>query len=481
MRWPLRFQIMLPMAIVLLTTVTTTSLINAYSAAQRTSSVVRQRLQAVAKTLATSSIPLTDGVLKQMKGLVGAEFILVDSTGQVLATTRPRWRGVANQDEVVTADSTLKFVSAVEIEAASYQHAVMSIKPTTNVGLPQTLHLYYPQSAYRSQWRQAVQTPLMTGGLALVVMSLLAMWIAARVSHPLHQLQAQVKRISGGEFELIELPRRNDEVKDLAISVNHMAHLLADYEDEVRRNERLRTLDQVGSGLAHQLRNLATGARIAVDIHRLECTVSKGQESLDVADRQLVLLEKYLQKFLTLGQTDPSTLRRLDFRALVEKLLPLVGPAAQHVDVAMQVDLPEEALWITGDNDGLEHVVLNLLQNAIDAAGAEQAAAARRHVQVTLQRMDEGMLQLRIANTGPEPPEAIRERIFEPLVSGKPEGAGLGLAIAREVVEKHQGRLMYEPRDGLTEFSAHLPLSPEQHSVHAETSEEAGCGKTVDC
>ena len=147
----------------------------------------------------------------------------------------------------------------------------------------------------------------------------------------------------------------------------------------------------------------------------------------------------------------------------------------------MQVDLPEEALWITGDNDGLEHVVLNLLQNAIDAAGAEQAAAARRHVQVTLQRMDEGMLQLRIANTGPEPPEAIRERIFEPLVSGKPEGAGLGLAIAREVVEKHQGRLMYEPRDGLTEFSAHLPLSPEQHSVHAETSEEAGCGKTVDC
>jgi two-component system nitrogen regulation sensor histidine kinase GlnL len=124
-----------------------------------------------------------------------------------------------------------------------------------------------------------------------------------------------------------------------------------------------------------------------------------------------------------------------------------------------------------------------LLQNALDAASEVHVPvdAAAGKVVVSLHRIGDEALRFSVSNTGPEPPAKIRDRLFEPLVSGKPEGAGLGLAIAHEVVEKHRGRLTYEPREGLTEFVVHLPLSPRQHSVPAGTSEKASCGKIVDC
>ena len=100
------------------------------------------------------------------------------------------------------------------------------------------------------------------------------------------------------------VPAGDDEIRDLALSVNSMAEKLGQYEQDVRTSERVRTLGQLGAAVAHQLRNLATGARMAVELHRRECGGrQRSAKSLEVALRQLRLMESYLQRFLRIGRS----------------------------------------------------------------------------------------------------------------------------------------------------------------------------------
>ena len=78
---------------------------------------------------------------------------------------------------------------------------------------------------------------------------------------------------------------------------------MANYELDVRRTERMRTLAHLGGGIAHQLRNSATGCALAVDLHAEECPSGAESSTLAVAKRQLRLMEEYLQRFLQLGKT----------------------------------------------------------------------------------------------------------------------------------------------------------------------------------
>ena len=95
-------------------------------------------------------------------------------------------------------------------------------------------------------------------------------------------------------------------------------------------------------------------------------------------------------------------------------------------------------------------MLLNLLLNAVDAAGPNG------RVRVVL-RSDERQLELRIYDTGPGPPQEIARRLFEPFATGKPEGIGLGLTVARQIAEAHGGSLGFEA-DGGTCFKLVLPL-----------------------
>ena len=80
-------------------------------------------------------------------------------------------------------------------------------------------------------------------------------------------------------------------------AVNRMAQMLASYESEVRRTERIATLAPLGGGVAHQIRNSVTGQLIALDLHSEECSTGRSCESLHVARRQLQLMEEYIRRF----------------------------------------------------------------------------------------------------------------------------------------------------------------------------------------
>jgi signal transduction histidine kinase len=147
--------------------------------------------------------------------------------------------------------------------------------------------------------------------------------------------------------------------------------------------------------------------------------------------------------------------QRVDLEPLVRDVLGLVGPACSHAKIELGFQPVAEPLAVLGDAEALRQVLVNLILNAVEAAGRPGGPAGKILIELSRQG---GSARLAVKDSGPGPAEAIRNRLFEPFVSEKPEGTGLGLFVARQVAEAHQGALGWQRADGMTCFTLELPL-----------------------
>jgi signal transduction histidine kinase len=298
------------------------------------------------------------------------------------------------------------------------------------------LHILYPRSFLRQARWQAAYPPLVVGGVLLGVVVLLAVSLAERLTRPILALGHQLRQLVAGQFQPLAVPSRNDELSDLVRSVNFLGDQLDEMRRAIHRSERLTLLGQLSGGLAHQLRNSVAGARIAVQLHKRHCA-RIDQDSLAVALRQLTITESHLSRFLSAGQPNPPRLAECDLRQVVTDVAGLVAPAFSHRNVRLVLDDCQQRLAIRADADQLGQLLLNLLINAMEAA-----AGGGGWVRVDLAR--EGpCVAIRISDSGPGPAAAVVDRLFEPFVTGKPEGIGLGLAVARQIAEAHGGAIRF--------------------------------------
>lgn len=457
MRWPIHVQLLVPLLSVVLVAIAVASLTSAAAGSRRARQQQEQHLERVVTTLLSASFPLTDRVLEQMSGLSGAEFVLLDDAGHIRECTLP-WKQSESPalTAVATGAGTAPFSSAsrITLGGTTYLGQRVEVRNRRASAGAAWLVVLYPEDRWWAATRQAAYPALISGALAAMAVVVVTAVLARRLVRPIRTLGDQTAVIASGRFEPVGVPLRDDEIRDLAVSINSMVEQLSRYEDNVRRSERLRTLGQLGAGLAHQLRNSATGARMAIELHALACAA--GGESLDVALRQLRLMESYIQRFLTLGRPQDEPRQEVDLGQLVSEVLELVAPLAQHAGVAIEFHRPpSRSIVVWGDHEALGQLVVNLAVNAIEAARRTPSGPAS--VAVALDGDDRGCAVLRVADSGAGIAAGMEDRIFEPFASDKPEGTGLGLFVAREVARAHGGTVTYEPRDGKTVFRAELP------------------------
>jgi signal transduction histidine kinase len=318
------------------------------------------------------------------------------------------------------------------------------------------LLILFPEALWRDARWAAVRPSLTLGGCAGALAVALAFATARRLSRRIGALEQGTRRIAAGDFTPLEVSGPDDELNDLGRSVNEMAARLARLQETAQKNERLRLLGQVSGGLAHQLRNGVTGARLAIQLQAREGN-GTAPEPLRVALRQLDLVETGLKRFLDLGRADRAVREACDLGALLDEVVSLLRPQCGHTNTGLRWQRPDRTLAVRGDPGQLRHLFHNLLANAVEAAGPGGTVA------VSLQP---GLNHLRpeavitVADSGPGPPLALAERVFEPFVTGKPEGVGLGLAVARQVVETHGGTIGWHREGGQTCFRVVLPLEP---------------------
>jgi signal transduction histidine kinase len=318
------------------------------------------------------------------------------------------------------------------------------------------LHIFYPEQEYRRAWQSSVYPSLAFVILALPVVMMLAAITASKISRRMMLLQHQVDRITEGDFQQMVLADRDDEIRALGMAVNQMATMLSGYEEQVRQTERMRTLAQLGGGVAHQFRNAVTGCNMALELHAEECANGRTSESLDVAKRQLRLMEEYVQRFLKLGKRTENVLSEIvNLSDLLDDMLPLVQPAARHAGIDLHWDgAPEIHSEIVGDAAALNQLVINLLLNAIEAASNAHATSnLPGRVVVALSEQTPGRITFSVADSGRGPADNVRDKVFEPFVTEKSDGIGLGLSVASDVAARHGGHLTWRRARGMTEFS----------------------------
>jgi signal transduction histidine kinase len=293
---------------------------------------------------------------------------------------------------------------------------------------------------------------LLLGVVSLGVMVLITGWIAHRISDRIRRVERQVALIAEGDFKELDLDRERDEVHDLSRSINRMCLQLRKMQQTIRHSERARLLAQFAAGMAHQLRNSITGARISVQLHSKRYPAPQEDQSLSVALRQLTMTEEQVKGLLSLGRVERRPPEVCDLRQILADIALLVDPSCQHARVTLRYRQTTEPLELFTDPSSLRAAVLNLTLNAIEAAGPGGEVS----IETILADHE---LSIEVVDTGPGPPPELAESLYEAFVTAKPEGVGLGLALAKQVADEHGGRLSWARVAGKTRFRLTLNKS----------------------
>lgn len=464
MRWPIRNQILLPFAIVQTIAVAVLSISAAIMAAQRAEREAVERLDSVVTTLSSSRFPVRAPILEQMKGLSGADFIASNDAGQPTASTL--------NDEVTRRLLSAPLSSAgagrlgrmEPLSAGDQTWLVGAVEVLKSPELRQLLVLV-PEQQWQSTRREVIFPPLMIGGITLLLMVTVSFWLAARMGSRLKRMQLHVQKLASLEFEELLPVSGDDEMQELASSINRMAVDLQSTTRQIRITERTSLVTQVAGGLAHQLRNSITGAQMAVQLHLRRCR-DTDKESLSVALLQLSLTENQIRGLLRLTRDaqQPPVPGRID--GMVQTIRELLAPQCQHSEIGFSVTFPSpedcEKMAVS-DAEPIQASLLNLMQNAVEACGpgghVRVIVALLKDEAVSVPGTDgvSHWICVDILDNGPGVNQELGSRIFEPFVTGKPEGVGLGLTLASQTAEDHGGALTFERVGEWTRFRFKIP------------------------
>lgn len=465
MRWPLRTQILLLFAGLIMVTVLGLTALHAWFTAERVSDEIGRKVDQVARTLSSSTFPWSPAVLDQMSGLSGALFAVVDGEERILAssaefTKLPVWSSLPRWQERRPIWDSLVEVDGREMYAVTLKRESM------RSGSPEHLLILYPAETYRAVLWSAIAPFLGWGSIVLAAAILLSYGLARAISRPLDRVALQLRQLGQGNYAPLTIAEGTTELRDLVGALNQTTAELAEMHQQIQKQERLSLLGQMSAGMAHSLRNDMTGARLAMQLLQDSCSPAD-QECLDRALRQLQFAEEHLQKFLTVGQPLHLAPRKLDLARLTQDVIDLLTPTAKHHQIGVHAEIPDEPMYATVDANLLRQALLALLLNAIDAQGPAVATGNANEIEVQVRR-DATRIMIAVSDRGPGLQPEIAARLYEPFVTSKPEGIGLGLTATRQIVHAHGGELRHSREAGQTVFEILLPAAAENNPLEEE-------------
>lgn len=442
MRWPLSIQILARILLIALLTICAVTFANIQNAISSTRQKEEQKLERITKLMQSTKFPLTDLILENMKSLSGAEFALIDHDQNVYSSTNNAPASVLSgdmlQDKIVSSQ-----------DKTYYHETVPHTLSNSGTPLRGNLHVFVERQSDREVWWQAAKSPLTIALIVLPLALLIGSALSNQVTRPLANLKKQVSQIAGGNIQQVPVNRVNDEIRDLAISTNEMASQLQEQKKELRKNERLKTMIQVGNGIAHHLRNSSTGCRMAVELLSTEDNEVSNSDNYEVAIRQLGLMDNYIKKFLLLSKSSSNItqeIESIDLCEVLDNVFFLLQPSAKHFDVRFEINKTSDGSLVRIDADEAEQLMMNLLTNALAAANSSGNQKGQTAEVSADLRVHDSEFRFTVSDNGPGPPPSIADDIFQPFVTGSKEGTGLGLSLVKQIAERMGGKIQWERR-----------------------------------
>src|SRR5882724_2967320 len=275
---------------------------------------------------------------------------------------------------------------------------------------------------------------------------------------------------------VVEIRRQTQRYQELAETLAETNRRLEQAQAEARRSERLAALGQMTAGLAHEIRN-----PLGVIKGSAEMLTQKLGESNPLATElagyissETLRLSALVTRFLDFARPLHADLTPKDITAVLDRALDDVARAWKDSVVRVEKDYEPNLPQVPLDESLCEQAFINIVQNAYDAMGAGGGIlrVKVRHLHAD-QRSSMDGVEVRIADTGPGIPAELREQIFNPFVTTKKTGVGLGLSIVSKIIDGHHGSIRIEngaaSEQGAdspgTSFVLFFPAVSEGHST----------------
>lgn len=343
--------------------------------------------------------------------------------------------------EVVTLPSGERLQVLGDIGRLSFPAQQVSLSAAVFVGVPAT-------SVAASLDRLARDLGL-TVIASFVAFAIGVFLLSRQVLRPLERVTQAAARVTGRDLShRVPVPSSQDEMRELAVTLNHMLE---------RLQESFETQRRFTADASHELRTPVTaiGGHANYLIRRTKPTPEQ-IDSLTVIARESERMGKLVSDLLELARADAGLAIRCEPMNLVEVLEAVgfeIAPVAAGVEI--DVDTPGPVVEVEGDAARLKQVVLNLVQNALNAGA--------KHLRLSLESQ-RGSVRLEVLDDGPGIPAEAIPHLFERFYrvdgarSGRGNGAGLGLAIVKWIVQQHGGEVEVDSRPGEgTVFAVILP------------------------
>lgn len=407
------------------------------------------RYTAIESTIAPATFLLTEPVIRSVSALTKTELLAVNAQGVVVQSSM-KSIDTAIPQRIAKPSRRLQ---KILLDNRDYQYRTFARRNRSEEEDLRIAVLFDENELRATRWTAAT-LPLVTGMSTIILLTSVTLLFASRLLRRLARLQSLVDQIAEGNFNLQVHSDTSDEIGLLSRAVTQMGHQLQTMWQTLNRQQGQKLLHQVAGGLAHQLRNSITGARMAVELHQRQCRAP--DKSLSVALSQLEQTESHIRRLLLVASgkrehdQPQSVIRCLaDIRGTIEG-------TAKHLRVELSWDVFGDFEHCqVSDGPTLHAAVTNLAINALEEAS---------RVEIKVQRTPSGSLKIEVVDDGAGPPEQVAADLFEPFVTSKPEGLGLGLPLVARAAQRLGGAVDWRRQSAQTWFTLTIPVSVDTGS-----------------
>jgi hypothetical protein len=359
-----------------------------------------------------------------------------------------------------------------EVSSVRIKWQIKAMLPVAIVLLMGLLLFLLATLSWRDPERHVVM--FVACGGAVAICAALLFVLTYQVQRPMVELQEKMAQVGEGNLGAsVSFSRRNDEIGDLGRNFNRMVTNLSESRAEIQRlhrtqmsrAEHLATLGELAAGLAHEIRNPLAGIAGVIEIIGRDLpSTSPARAVVKDVRLEIAQINHILTDLLQTARPHPPAIRRSDVNTTVEHAVMLARQQALSKPIEIAFKKNPSVPEVEHDSDQIHQVLLNLMINAIQAIEGSgkivvEVGSHDTWATITVSDTGRGIFPEHLPN------------IFRPFYTTKGDGTGLGLSLARRIVEEHGGHINVASTVGKgTRFVVTLPIhAPEAEAIDSES------------